>query len=71
VKRYIAFPASFRRLPLTLANVSVEQGNWTIQYGPTESGLYLLEATDSAIKALSSIYDGLYTFMEDFPPIKG
>lgn len=64
--RFIAFPSAFKRQPLSLESIPSEKNNWKILIGPTESGLYLIEATVSAINSLMKIYDGHYVFMEDF-----
>ena len=64
--RFVAFPSAFVRMPLELENVPSQKGNWTIVAGPTESGLYLLEATENAIEVMKRLYDGFYLFMEDF-----
>lgn len=64
--RYVAFPSAFSRIPLELENIPSQCDNWTIVVGPTESGLYLLEATEEAIEVMKRLYDGLYLFMEDF-----
>ena len=64
--RYVAFPAATSRMPLTLYNIPLHYGDWTVLAGPTESGLYLLEATEEAVETLKELYDGYYLFMEDF-----
>jgi hypothetical protein len=64
--RYVAIPAAISRLPLTLYNTPDHHGGWTIIAGPTESGLYILEATEEAIDTMKELYDGFYLFMEDF-----
>ena len=64
--RYVAFPSAISRIPLAFYNDPIHYGDWTIVSGPTESGLYLLEATKEAIASLKELYDGHYLFMEDF-----
>lgn len=64
--RYIAFPSAFSRIALELENIQSQHGNWTIVIGPTENGLYILEATEEAIEVMKSLYDGFYLFMKDF-----
>jgi hypothetical protein len=65
VKRWIAFPTAFSRVPLQLGK-SREIEGWRIISGPTESGVFLVEATVEAISVLKRIYHGYYSFMEDF-----
>lgn len=64
--RFIAFPSVEKQQRLILENLPSEKDNWKILAGPTTSGLFLIEATESAINSLIDIYDGLYIFMEDF-----
>jgi len=64
--RYVAFPSAFSQIPLVLDGTLNQHSNWTIVIGPTESGLYILEATEEAIEAMRELYNGFYLFMRDF-----
>lgn len=63
--RYIAFPSSYSQIALSLIP-NIQYDTWTIIAGPTESGLYIIEATQETIEGLKQLYDGFYIFMEDF-----
>jgi hypothetical protein len=65
-RRYIAFPASWVRVPMHL-QLFHSKGYLRIISGPPESGLYLIEATDTAIDELRQLYAGRYILIEDFP----
>lgn len=66
MKRYVAFPSSFSRIPLLTLDTLLLDEDWGfILSGPTPSGLYLLRVDDKTIQTLRSIYDGLYLFMDD------
>lgn len=64
--RYVAFPSAWSRESLDMNNVPSQHGNWTIVAGPTESGLYILEANEEAIELMRMLYGSYYLFMEDF-----
>lgn len=66
-RRYVAFPASWARVPMHIQLFN--SGDYLrIISGPTDSGLYLIEATDTAIDQLRQLYAGRYILIEDFPP---
>jgi hypothetical protein len=68
-RRYIAFPASWARVPMHLQLFDKDFDNdMRIISGPSDSGLYLIEATDTAIDRLRQLYAGRYILMEDFLP---
>ena len=61
--RYVAFPSSEYRKPLRLENIDID---YEIIVGPTESGLYIIEASELSIGSIREVFDEYYVFIEDF-----
>lgn len=65
--RYVAFP-SFQSKDEIRPNLHefIGESDVTIIAGPTQSGLYLVEGSDSAIDILEFMAYPYYVFMPDF-----
>jgi hypothetical protein len=63
--RYIAFPLYENREVIRIQEMTSPLYHCKIVSGPTESGLYLLDATPEAIDLLTQMFGAYYAFMED------
>jgi hypothetical protein len=63
--RFIAFPLYENREVIRIQEMTSPLFACEIISGPTESGLYLLEATSAGIELLRKIFGDHYLFMED------